>query len=154
MVDGGARANKRGAALEKYVKDLLIEDYREVPASEFFATRTKTPEQPIFAAEVVVGTSIYAKQRKVDFVIYHPNRWPDCLVIQCKWQTSAGSVEEKYPFEVECIARGDYETIIVLDGGGYSLGAKQWLMEQCGRRKLVDVCSMGEISRLQARSRI
>ena len=65
-----------------------------------------------------------------------------------------GSVEEKYPFEIECIAQGQYKTIIVLDGGGYSEGARKWLVAQRGKRNLVDVCSQGEISRLQARGKL
>lgn len=50
--------------------------------------------------------------------------WPDGLVIQCKWQASSGSVEEKYPFEVLNIQKDEYPTIIVLDGGGYSKGSE------------------------------
>ena len=101
-----------------------------------------------------MGTNIHGKKRTVDFILYHPRRWPDCLVLQCKWQTSAGSVDEKYPFEVECIAQGSFKTIIVLDGGGYSEEARQWLLAQRGKRNLVDVCSQDEINRLQMQGRL
>ena len=47
-----------------------------------------------------------------------------------------------------------FPTIIVLDGGGYSEGARQWLLSQRGKRHLVDVCSQGDISRMQAQGRI
>ena len=111
-------------------------------------------QQPIFAEQVETGAGIYGKRRLVDFVLYHPQRWPECLVIQCKWQTSSGSVDEKYPYEVENIAHAGIPTIIVLDGGGYSQGARQWLLAQRGKRNLLDVCSQGDISRMQAQGRI
>ena len=151
-VSSGGRANRRGRILERYVRELLTEEYERVTANRFFAMRSLN--QPIFAEQVETGTSIYNKKRVVDFALYHPQRWPECLVIQCKWQTSSGSVDEKYPYEVENIAHAGFPTIIVLDGGGYSDGARQWLLAQRGKRNLVDVCSQGDISRMQAQGRI
>ena len=151
-VSSGGRANRRGRILERYVRELLSEEYERVTANRFFAMRSLN--QPIFAEQVDTGTSIYNKKRVVDFALYHPHRWPECLVIQCKWQTSSGSVDEKYPYEVENIAHAGFPTIIVLDGGGYSDGARQWLLAQRGKRNLVDVCSQGDISRMQAQGRI
>lgn len=123
-----------------------------MPAQRFFAAQCL--QQSIFAGQVNVGTNIYGNRRAVDFILYHPQRWPNCLVLQCKWQTSSGSVDEKYPFEVECIAQGGFETIIVLDGGGYSQGARQWLLAQRGKRNLVDVCNRDEIQRMQTEGRL
>ena len=151
-VSSGGRANRRGRILERYVRELLDEEYERVSAARFFAMRSL--HQPIFAEQVETGVSIYGKRRLADFVLYHPHRWPNCLVIQCKWQTSSGSVDEKYPYEVENIAHAGIPTIIVLDGGGYSEGARQWLLAQRGKRNLVDVCSQGDISRMQAQGRI
>ena len=148
----GGRANRRGRILERYVRELLDEEHEKVSAARFFAMRSL--RQPIFAQQVDTGAGIYGRRRLVDFALYHPQRWPDCLVIQCKWQTSSGSVDEKYPYEVENIAHAVFPTIIVLDGGGYSEGARQWLLAQRGRRNLVDVCSQGDISRMQAQGRI
>ena len=151
-VSSGGRANRRGRILERYVHELLNEEYERVSAARFFAMRIL--RQRIFAEQVETGLSIYGKRRLGDFALYHPQRWPDCLVIQCKWQTSSGSVDEKYPYEVENIAPAGFPTIIVLDGGGYSEGARQWLVAQRGKRNLVDVCSQGDISRMQAQGRV
>ena len=63
-------------------------------------------EQPIYTKQCEVGRDIYGKNRRVDFLLYHPRKWPQSLVIQCKWQASSGSVEEKYPFEVLSIQQG------------------------------------------------
>ena len=144
----GARANRSGRRLERAVGDLLSEDYELVSPSRFFALRTLS--QPIFAEQCAVGEDIYGKSRRVDFILYHPRRWADCLVIQCKWQASSGSVEEKFPFEVLSIEKNPYATLIVLDGGGYSDGAEKWLAAQAGNGKLLHVLNLGDISRFHS----
>ena len=120
----GSRANKRGRTLENTVADILdeeCEEYQEISHTRFFALREL--KQPIFAQQCYIGSDVYGKRRRVDFIIYHPTRWPRCLVIQCKWQASSGSIEEKYPFEVLSIQLNEFETIIVQDGNGYSKDA-------------------------------
>ena len=101
-------------------------------------------EQPIFARQFEVGKDIYGKKRRVDIIIYHPDLYPNCLAIQCKWQSSRGSVEEKYPFEVLNIEQSAYDTIIILDGGGYSPGAKEWLSNKSNKNKLLHVFNKAE----------
>ena len=96
-------------------------------------------EQPIYTRQYEIGKDIYGKKRKVDIILYHPRLYPNNLAIQCKWQFSRGSVEEKYPFEVQSIAQNRVDTIIILDGEGYSPGAKQWLINQAGRKFLIHV---------------
>ena len=108
-------------------------------------------EQPVYAKQVEVGRDIYGKMRRVDLLLFHPRRHPNGLVIQCKWQASKGSVEEKYPYEVLSIAQGEFDTIIVLDGGGYSHGAEQWLRGQAGQNRLKHVFSQGELQRFASR---
>ena len=152
MASGRTRASDRREVLENHVRGLLDEDYERVSHQRFFAARCLA--QPIYAEQVIVGTNIYAKKRTVDFILYHPRKWPDCLVIQCKWQATTGSVEEKYPFEVECIVQGEFKTVIVLDGSGYSDGARQWLLAQRGKRHLLHVFNMSQITRWQSQGRI
>ncbi|MDE0001788.1 MAG: hypothetical protein OXQ29_03745 [Rhodospirillaceae bacterium] len=72
-------------------------------------------------------------------------------MIQCKWQAARGSVEEKYPFEALSIQMGEYPTIVVLDGGGYSDGAATWLRGQQGRNQLRHVHSLGQFQRFASR---
>ncbi len=94
----GARANQRGRALENAINDLLSEEYEQVSPARFFALQSL--RQPVFAEQGPIGRDIYGKQRRADFILQHPQRWVKCLVIQCKWQASSGSVDEKFPFEV------------------------------------------------------
>lgn len=141
----GSRANKRGSRLEVTVESLLDEEYQKVTGQHFFALRGLG--QPIFARQCQIGTDIYGKNRRVDFILFHPVKWSECLVLQCKWQASSGSVEEKYTFEVLSIGESEFPSIIVLDGGGYSNGAEAWLKKQAGNSNLVSVMNMGEITR-------
>ena len=75
-------------------------------------------------------------------------------VIQCKWQASSGSVDEKYPYELACINHLSVPTIIVLDGGGYKPGAKEWLLGQVGSGNLRHVFDMGQFARFCSRGGI
>ena len=152
MSNSGGRANRRGRTLEKAVVDLLLENYEKVTAKRFFALREL--EQPIFSEQCTIGRDIYGKNRRVDFILYHPQRWPDCLVIQCKWQASSGSVEEKYPFEVLSTQMNEFSTIILLDGGGYTRGAENWLRGQAGKNKLLHVFNQGDLTRFVSSGRI
>lgn len=150
---GGTKANRRGKELEDNVSRLLEDNgYKLVQPALFFAMRKMW--QPIYARQVEVGQDIYGKTRRCDILVYNPSIWPDCLVIQCKWQASSGSVEEKYPFEVLNIQKDEYPTIVVLDGGGYSKGSESWLKNQAGKNRLKYVFSLGEIQRFASKGKL
>ena len=129
---GGQRANFTGRQFETFCASIVqSQGYERIrPAAAIWAARELG--QPIYASQVIIGKSIYGKDRKVDLLLFHPTKHPDGLVVQCKWQSSGGSVDEKYPFEVLNIQQGTLDTIIVLDGGGYSDGAKEWLSARAG----------------------
>jgi hypothetical protein len=76
-------------------------------------------------------------------MLYHPEKYPNKLIIECKWQQSSGSVDEKYPYNVLNI-REMYPcpAIILLDGEGYKTGAAEWLRRQVDGVKLLAVLSM------------
>lgn len=146
----GKVANRAGDRLERNVADILEDKgYEFVQRNRFFPARTL--EQPVYTRQCELGKDIYGRRRRVDFILYHPVRFQNCLVIQCKWQASAGSVEEKYPFEVLSIAQGQYDTIVIIDGGGYTPEAKQWLLDQSGKNHLLDVQSQGDFARYARR---
>ena len=143
--------NLTGDMFERSVRNIIeMARYREVERSTLFWAMREMA-QPIYAAQVETGHDIYGKVRRVDFVLYHPQRWPTCLVIQCKWQASRGSVDEKYPYEVLNIQMGKYPTIIVLDGSGYSAGAATWLRGQQGKNQLRHVHDLGQFQRFASR---
>ena len=150
---GGTLANKSGRRLEAFVSEILSErGYEQVEARAF--SPMCLMEQPIFSTQFETGQDVYGKRRRVDIILYHPRLHPNCLVIQCKWQASSGSVEQKYPYEVLCIEQDKYDTIILLDGGGYTDGAKQWLMNQAGKNRLKYVFNQGDFSRFASKGKI
>lgn len=73
--------------------------------------------------------------------------------IECKWQQSAGSVDEKFPYlYLNCIhSMPEKDIIIIVDGGGYKEGALQWLknaaeksLYQTTEKKSIQVLSLVE----------
>ena len=75
------------------------------------------------------------------------------LIIECKWQQSGGSVDEKYPFALFNIFKIGVPTIILLDGGGYKQAAMKWLKDQVDpNRALIGVYNMMEFQSLVNKS--
>lgn len=150
---GGTTANKQEKMLEKNVTSIIVDrGYQFVKPMQFFPMQTM--EQPIFTSNYHVGKNIYGKDREVDIIIYHPKLYPNCLVIECKWQAVAGSVEEKYPFLVLSIQQNEYDSIIILDGNGYSKGAKQWLLNQAGKNNLKYVFDLGGFQKFASQGKV
>lgn len=154
MVRRRIEANSTGSSLEQSVERLIDQaGYDCVPSAPlFFALRDM--EQAIYARQCVTGRDIYSIQRRVDFILYHPRKWPESLVIQCKWQASGGTVDQKYPFEVLSIMADGYPAIIVLDGGGYTAGSAQWLRSQAGKNRLRHVLTLGDFQRFASRGEL
>ena len=72
--------------------------------------------------------TIYNQRGKTEFVI-HDITQNRAIRVEDKWQQSAGSVDEKYPYMLlNGIYRyPEHEIIFVVDGGGYKPGARLWL---------------------------
>lgn len=152
-MSNGSRANRTGQTQENFIEGYIVDvGYTKVPSKDFF---DQIPSQkPIYARQCYAGETIYHQRRRVDFILYHPEKWRDCLVIQSKWQASTGSVHEKYPYEVMSIEANPYPTIIVLDGGGYPDYAETWLKSQAGQGKLIEVLNQGGFARFASRGKL
>ena len=109
--------------------------YEAVPAERFEAA--KILGQRIFARELPLGKGIYDTDLTCDFAISHPDATGGDVLVECHWQESSGSTDEKYPYFVKNI-ENRYPTgvrvIILLGGGGYRQGAMDWLRSQVGNR--------------------
>ena len=142
MTASGTQANRHGRLQAVVAAELDNHGYQQIEPPQFIVA-VRILRQPIYARQVTLGYSIYDKPRQVDFLLFHPLKQPSGLVIQCKWQSSSGSVDEKFPFEVLSIQRGDYDAMVVLDGDGYSEPSERWLREQAGDRRLRHVVDVG-----------
>ena len=148
MSNGGSLANLTGNSQERFIKERLnyLGYTRIEPSRKFWEQRERG--EPIYSTQCVIGKNVYGGLRKADVILYHPKKWVDCLVIESKWQSSTGSVDSKYPFEVQTINMNAYPTIIVLDGQGYNNLAGQWLQSQSGKCKILHVVNQGGFARL------
>lgn len=96
---GGERANQSGRSLEKMVEGLLLgHSYGKVSKREI--QKHIIAGEPVFTTQYLIGQTIYNTDLKIDFFVYHPSKFPDGLIIECKWQQAGGSVDEKYPYLV------------------------------------------------------
>lgn len=146
-VQGGTQANYTGTILEQFVQQRLDErGYTYVAANKF--TPARYLEQPIYTKRLHLGLNIYETDLYCDLILYHPQKWPNTLIIECKWQQVGGSVDEKFPFLVLNITmRYPAPTIVLLDGGGYRGGSETWLRKQAGNGNFTHVFSMAEFSK-------
>ena len=138
-----------GKALERFVRDILLNRGYEKVKPAFFLDK-RGGDQPFFAEQKVICQSIYDTDIKCDFLLYHPEKYPNCLAIEAKWQQSGGSVDEKYPYLVANIQeKYPCPAWIVLDGKGYKPAAEKWLKRQVSKDKglLRRVVNMSEFQK-------
>lgn len=115
--------------------------------SQLFASRQAVGGKQ-YAKQVVVTPTVYESERKVDFLVLNNEKWPDGLIIECKWQQVNGSVDEKYPFLYFNIMKSGVPTVILLDGGGCRAMAKKWLEDMVHPQKaLIGVWDMAQFQR-------
>ena len=150
-ISSGSLANKTGNSLQLFVERILQDNgylKRSKNKQNFFDDR-QTLMGKHYATQVPCGESIYGSQRKCDFLLVNTEKFPESLIIECKWQQSSGSVDEKYPFTLFNIVKIAVPTIILLDGGGYKPTAMQWLKDQVDLHPaLIGVYNMAEFQSL------
>lgn len=148
--NSGAKANKTGNKLERFVEQSLADyDYLEFSQNkaQAFGNRHLIGGKQ-YMKQSPVGDTIYETIRKCDFLIINRRKFPNDLIIECKWQQRSGSVDEKYPFLLFNIIKTGIPTIILLDGGGYRPAAMEWLQSQTHKNSaLIAVWTMAEFQR-------
>jgi hypothetical protein len=133
----GFLANKQGKQLEDFVKNILESlDYQYIEKDKFIVAASAL-EQKFYTMQLEVSKSIYSVDNfrhtvNADFVLYNPDLDEKYFIIECKSQTSSGSVDEKYPYLNENIKLFPWKTIIVLDAPKAKEGAKIWLKKRIG----------------------
>lgn len=139
-------AHYTGNQLEKIVHDRLIEKkYVFVPREKFKPSLYL--EQPIYSRQYYLGKGIYGTSIYCDFIIYHPEKYPDCLIIETKWQQTGGSVDEKFPYLILNVQNCyPHKAILLLDGGGYKKQAEAWIRGQIGNN-LTHVFNMAQFQK-------
>ena len=137
----GQRASKNGNRLESVIEGIFashgfkIVPYVEWCDSKYDGGRVLVKNVPY---ESIYGPSASGKSPKTEFVA-KSEHFPGDMRIECKWQQSSGSVDEKFPYLYLNAALKFEEKFIalVVDGGGYTVSARNWLQEAANKRLFV-----------------
>ncbi|MBG1269498.1 PD-(D/E)XK nuclease superfamily protein [Nostoc sp. WHI] len=133
----GGRANKSGQVLETTVEGTLrAHEYYQVSPNvpkqhqrEYILNSTVLPK--CYARSVYIGTGIYQTDLYVDFYVMDSVKFPSGLIIECKWQESGGSVDEKFPYlNLNIQSFYPAPTILVMGGEGMRQKALDWFKKQ------------------------
>jgi hypothetical protein len=152
MENQGGIANNQGRVLEQVVSlTMQQKGFRVIPY-------IKWKDDPGAYGDEVVLTNvpyetIYGHQGKTEFKLVS-KKYGDYR-IECKWQQSPGSVDEKFPYlYLNCIEKmPEQNIIIVLDGQGAKQGAVSWLRQAASKKiytnqtngtKNIEVVSLAE----------
>lgn len=76
--------------------------------------------------EVCVGKSIIGKNRIIDILLIEQERRAG-LAIECKYQSTQGTVDEKIPYALDDMRAMRMPGVIVYAGGGFSSGVLHML---------------------------
>lgn len=99
MDPAGRRANKTGNRLEKFIKHTIEDNgYPLIDRKKFGPACCL--DQPLYTTQYKICNSVYDFPLICDYILYHPVKHPEKLVIESKWQQSRGSVDEKLPYLV------------------------------------------------------
>ena len=126
-MEKGRKTNITGTQLEKAVQTVLLEKGFEIV---MYRVWQKNPNN--YGRELLLKnapfTTIYGHVGNTEFVLVS-EKYKLKIRIECKWQQSAGSVDEKLPYlylnTIEAMPEKDI--IILIDGDGFKAGAKTWL---------------------------
>ena len=130
----GSSANKQGKVLESTILPCLQRHGFQI---ERYSTWTKKPE--VYGDEVVLTNvpyqTIYGHRGFTEFLLISKSKGLK-VRIECKWQQSGGSVDEKLPYlYLNCIhGMPESNIIIVLGGSGMKKGAIQWLRDAVDKK--------------------
>jgi hypothetical protein len=100
----------------------------------------------------VIGRTVYGEPWKPDLVLDNAREFPAGLIVECKWQESTGSADEKLYFLAANIKAAPLPGIIVIGGQGARVagaGARPaaiaYLRQQVDGRQLVRVLTTEEL---------
>lgn len=133
----GGRANRSGSVLEGIVIGALaphgfvVVQYRDYARNpEGFGTELLIKNAPF--------TTLYGTRGQTEFLLRSANYGLE-VRIECKWQQTAGSVDEKLPYlylsAIEAIP--EHDVILLVDGQGFRPGAVDWLRKTADSRRFI-----------------
>lgn len=135
----GGLANKSGSVLEGIVKGALMpHGFRVIQHRDL--ERLPENEKDELLIQNAPYTTLYGSKGKTEFLL-KSKKYGLEVRIECKWQQSAGSVDEKLPhlYLSAVDAMPENDVIILIDGNGFRDGAITWLRNAVDNRLYVPV---------------
>lgn len=131
----GSLASNQGKVLESTVESTFSSK-----GFEIVNYRKWNKKKDSYSSELLLKNcpfvNIYSHDGNTEFLLLSEKY--DCRIrIECKWQQSSGSVDEKFPYlYLNCIeAMPEKEIVLIVDGGGAKHGAVEWLKSAIGNKK-------------------
>jgi hypothetical protein len=134
----GSLATGSGNTLEQTVTGtILSKGFTLVTYREYIKNGNKCGEELLI--KNVPYRTIYNHHGKTEFLLIS-KKYSLKIRIECKWQQSSGSVDEKFPYlYLNCIdAMPEEDIIIIIDGGGAKEGSVKWLKKAVEQRLYID----------------
>ncbi len=94
-------------------------DYRKLIGR--YVARAYEARGVVVYEEVSLGTSIIGKRRRVDLLVVDPAAGK-ALALECKYQDSSGTADEKIPYALQDLAAMGVPGVIAYAGQGFSEG--------------------------------
>ena len=134
VISQGGLANKSGSVLEGIVKGALAPHGFNVVQNRDLSKVPKN-EQDELLIQNAPYTTLYGSKGKTEFLL-KSKKYGLEVRIECKWQQSAGSVDEKLPhlYLSAIDAMPENNVIILIDGDGFRDGAITWLRNAVNNR--------------------
>ncbi|MGC8864665.1 MAG: PD-(D/E)XK nuclease superfamily protein [Bacteroidales bacterium] len=134
-MEKGTKGNKTGNILESTVIAILEKyGFKLIPYRDYI----KYPDK--FGAELLLKnvpfTTIYEHHGNTEFLLQSA-KYNLKIRIECKWQQSSGSVDEKLPYLYlnALEAMPEEHIMIMIDGEGWKKGAIEWLKNAVRNKK-------------------
>lgn len=132
----GRKANLNGKDFENTV-ELRLQQKGYV----LWAKKGPKPEK-WYAKQFDAGANLLGNKLRVDFVL-------SCgTLIECKWQGSSGSVDEKYPWTMMNLVHTGKPSIMILEGGGCRPAMVKFLKNFAKESELVTLCNLSEFYKM------
>ena len=131
MKQGGSYAINSGLILEGVVENtLMTKGFRVVTYKEWIKNKQAYGDELLIKKIPYEG--LYKHASNTEFLVISKIHHIETR-IECKWQQSSGSVDEKFPYLfLNCTEKmTEPHIIVLLDGGCAKQGAIDWLKGAC-----------------------
>ncbi len=132
IVVSGTKANNSGLKLEREVEDLFLNVFNGIIIMHSQYIKVKDKEEfdnsQFYLIKNYPYISIYNSKCYSEFVLFYKDK---SIRIECKHQVSSGSVDEKFAYLYlnAVMSYPENNVLLLVDGGGYRAGARQWLQD-------------------------